>query len=310
MIKFIESSHQYFNESNLEYKSVTKWLSTFEYEVDWDYWKHYCALERLLGFEGKTTKNGYKWFGTWLKHNYPEEKKAKTLGALKSIAEKHGIPFTTVINTSYQIAWEWDNKTQLACEKGSDFHSIMENEAYDTGLDIVTPLLIHERPKRPDILAGMQGSVQQYNGQLLNEIPDGAYPELAVWHDKARIAGKIDKPFIYTIDGIRYVSISDYKTNDKLTFDNNFKSYYKFPINNIKVCKFNHYALQLNIYAFILGSWGFKLDKLYIEHNTVTQNQQTKAITVTGSKVYEVPNLQKEVQLMFNHRINQVALAA
>ena len=310
MIKFIESSHQYFNDKNEEYMSVTKWLGTFEYEVDWTYWHHYCALERLLGFEGKTTKTGRKWFGTWLKVNYPSVKEEKTLSKLQELSNTMGINFATVINTSFQIAWEWQEKTRLACEKGSDFHYAMETEAHNTGFDIVTPLLLNQRPKRPEILAGLQGRVQQYNGQPLNLLPDGAYPELAVWHDEAKIAGKIDKPFIYTKNGVRYVSISDYKTNDKLTFDNNFKSFYKFPINHIKICKFNHYSLQLNIYAYILRSWGFELDELFIEHNIVQQDQVTKQLVVKESKMYPVPNLQNDVQLMFNYRINKIKQAA
>jgi hypothetical protein len=303
MIRFLEESHQYFDEQDVEYISVTTFVGSFKAKYDGEFWSAYKAIESILGMTDVVDERGRKAFTMWLKRNglgFCLE--TKTTDSLKKVAQFANISWLQIWEKQQELKTKWKDKSDAACAKGTAFHNLMEKTAHDTGIDIVTELIEGVLPQRPHIATGVQGKTKLFSYRSLAELEDGAYPELAVWLEEARIAGKIDKPFIFTKhDGKRYVTISDYKTNDKLTFSNPVKEKYKFPIQHLEVCKFNDYALQLNMYAYILAQSGFIVDKLFIEHNIV----EPITLKVLSSKLLEVPNLQADVAAMVKWRINQ-----
>jgi len=97
---------------------------------------------------------------------------------------------------------------------------------------------------------------------LPQQLEEGIYPEFIVYDTRFNICGQIDR--LVVKDG--KIFLLDYKSNKEL------KTYSKFfmqpPIQGIVDCKFNHYSLQLSMYATMLLHHNphLKLGGLEIEH--------------------------------------------
>ncbi len=106
-----------------------------------------------------------------------------------------------------------------------------------------------------------------------------------------KVAGQLDEPTFYTKGKIRYVKIEDYKTNEDGIDRSNAFQKYNYPINHLEVCKFNHYALQQSLYAYLLELEGFVPATLMLKWRKVdfeTGEELAKEDIV-------VPYLRKEV---------------
>jgi len=138
---------------------------------------------------------------------------------------------------------QWAKISKEACDKGTKFHKMKEDAMLTNGSVLkdkrVIPVHISDVLKQAN-----------YNYQ---DIPDGVYPELLLWNHYFELAGISD---IVTIEG-NYFDIDDFKTNKKID-KNSFKhprtGYKKmlFPLQHIQDCNFQHYQLQLSVYAFML----------------------------------------------------------
>jgi hypothetical protein len=104
---------------------------------------------------------------------------------------------------------------------------------------------------------------------LNQKIEPGVYPEHMVYLRSKGICGQSD--LVEVVNG--KVNIIDYKTNKEIKM----KSYVNWegvsekmlaPINNLDDCNFNHYALQLSIYMYIILKHNPKLKpgKIFIHH--------------------------------------------
>lgn len=84
-------------------------------------------------------------------------------------------------------------------------------------------------------------------------LKDGIYPEHFMFDENSGVCGQSD--LVYVCDGV--VDIDDYKTNKKLEF-RGWGHQYDNPkmmlglMSNIEDCNFNHYALQLSIYMYMI----------------------------------------------------------
>ena len=85
------------------------------------------------------------------------------------------------------------------------------------------------------------------------KLDNGIYPELMVFLKSATICGQSD--LVEVVNG--KVNVIDYKTNKEIKM----KSYVNWegisqklmsPLGHIEDCSFNHYALQLSIYMYII----------------------------------------------------------
>ena len=117
--------------------------------------------------------------------------------------------------------------------------------------------------------------------------------EKIVFNHNLKLAGSIDLFAQSKKDG-SYLII-DHKTNKEISTIN----YGKFalnPISHIKDSTFNHYMLQLNLYAFLL-----KYSK-YVPADAKFK-YILNHITPDGSKMIELPDVQPEISHMVIHHI-------
>jgi len=103
----------------------------------------------------------------------------------------------------------------------------------------------------------------------IQKLEPGVYPEHMVYLRSKGICGQSD--LVEVING--KVNIIDYKTNKEIKM----KSYVNWegisekmftPVSNLEDCNFNHYALQLSIYMYIILKHNPKLrpGKIFIHH--------------------------------------------
>ena len=101
------------------------------------------------------------------------------------------------------------------------------------------------------------------------KLTDGIYPEHMVYLKSAGICGQSDLVEVVNSK----VNIIDYKTNKEIKKES-FKNWegisdkMSHPISHLDDCNFNHYALQLSIYMYIILKHNRKLKpgKIYIHH--------------------------------------------
>lgn len=142
----------------------------------------------------------------------------------------------------------------------------------------------------------------------LEQLPDGHYTELMVWHSGYRISGTMDRALIETVLGKRYLHIEDHKTNVKMeleSYRDKQTGRYKMlkpPVSHIMDCKFWKYNLQLSMYQFLAEHMGFHPGERRILHYPVTDFEQVQGIFPTVEEllrrdpvVYPVKYLKKEV---------------
>jgi hypothetical protein len=103
----------------------------------------------------------------------------------------------------------------------------------------------------------------------IQRLSDGIYPEHMVYLKSAGICGQSD---LVEVVNSR-VHIIDYKTNKEIKTES-FKDWegkpnkLLFPVDHLDDCNFNHYALQLSIYMYIILKHNPKLEPgdIYIHH--------------------------------------------
>lgn len=111
-----------------------------------------------------------------------------------------------------------------------------------------------------------EGSVKKAPEQKLT---DGIYPEHMVYLKSAGICGQSD--LVEVVNG--KVNIIDYKTNKEIKTES-FKNWegisekLSYPVDHLDDCNYNHYALQLSIYMYIILKHNPKLKpgNIYIHH--------------------------------------------
>lgn len=142
------------------------------------------------------------------------------------------------------------------------------------------------------------------------KLEPGIYPEHMVYLKSAGICGQSD--LVEVIGNEIY--IIDYKTNKEIKTESyvNWEGVSKkmlFPVNNLDDCSFNHYALQLSIYMFIMLKHNPKLKpgKMFLHHVLFEQEGEDKygypiyKYTPEGDPIIkevipmEVPYLKEEV---------------
>jgi len=103
----------------------------------------------------------------------------------------------------------------------------------------------------------------------VQKLTDGIYPEHMVYLKSAGICGQSDLVEVVN----NKVNIIDYKTNKEIKMES-FKNWegisqkLSFPVAHLDDCNFNHYALQLSIYMYIILKHNPKLraGNIFIHH--------------------------------------------
>lgn len=193
---------------------------------------------------------------------------------IKRCAQKRGI-------TVEQLQTEWDEKGKESCRLGTRTHETIEDV-----------LLNHEFRN----IAENESENRRFKnaismGRKLYDRLDILGVEKIVFSSSLKLAGTIDL-FARSKKTNNYVII-DHKTNKSIANENE-NVYNKFcldPISSIPDTNFYHYALQLNLYEYLLKyenyvSKNSKFD-LFLNH-----------ITETKAEIIKLPNLQNEIKDM------------
>lgn len=272
---FNDEKHLYFDKKTMQpYISVTQIISKYCQEFDEEFWSFYKALESFIDED----------------IFYPIK---KTLLARKKVdkrlIKKLGLDLQQVLDKQEEIKTEYKRKRDESCERGVNIHAAFENSFYN-------------RTKFDFSKYGYKDLVGEFTCiENRNTLApgNGVYPEFlisVVSRDGIlRLSGQIDCLIIQGND----VYIIDWKSNgsiDKTSYYNRSTKKYqmmKFPLNNRQDCNFEHYQLQLSLYAYMLQqinpNYNIKgLKLVHIDHN----NKQHE---------YDVEYLKDDVERMLKH---------
>lgn len=228
-------------------------------------------------------------------HSYTNDSNKKRYTSATTIISKFKQPFDKVaVSKAYAkknggTAEEWQAKwseiSKIACEKGTNFHAKKENEILES---------IGQRPLTPSE-AFILPTTKRVTNLDFKSIPDGIQTEVVVYNHYFEIAGQLD---FMNVEG-SYFDIDDHKTNKKIDMWSfrHPKTGYKmmqFPLQHLMDTNYNHYNLQLSLYAFMIEQLtGKKVRSLSFTHYP-PDILEDDGISKEGVK-YNLPYLKKEV---------------
>jgi hypothetical protein len=154
----------------------------------------------------------------------------------------------------------WKNEADRATTLGTFYHN--QREADLCSLSSIN----REGVNIPIFTPIEENSLKIAPSQRLD---DGVYPEHMVYLKSIGICGQSD--LVEVVNG--RVHIIDYKTNKEIKTES-FKNWegvsskLLFPVDHLDDCNYNHYALQLSIYMYIILKHNPKLSAgdIYIHH--------------------------------------------
>ena len=160
-----------------------------------------------------------------------------------------------------QIQDVWKKESERAMSLGTFYHNQRESdlcalasiERSGVTVPIFTPIVKSE---------GIKHAPKQ-------KLDPGVYPEHMVYLKSAGICGQSD--LVEVVEG--KVTVIDYKTNKEIKMQS-YKDWegisqkMRFPLSHLDDCNFNHYALQLSIYMYIILKHNPKLrpGNMFIHH--------------------------------------------
>ena len=155
----------------------------------------------------------------------------------------------------------WNNESDRATTLGTYYHNQRE---YD-----LCSLASIEREGITIPVFNPSGETDGIRVAPLQKLDPGVYPEHMVYLKSKGLCGQSD--LVEIVNG--RVNIIDYKTNKEIKKES-FKNWeglsekLKDPIKHLDDCNYNHYALQLSFYMYIILKHNSKLlpGKIFIHH--------------------------------------------
>jgi len=201
----------------------------------------------------------------------------------------------------------WSSETDRAVDAGSLYHDQRESDI--TSIDTIQRSGVNI----PIIKPIWDNGVKHAPNQRLTE---GIYPEHFVYLKSAGVCGQSDR--VEVVRGI--VDIIDYKTNKEIK-KNSFVNWegkaqmMTGPLSHVEDCNFNHYALQLSTYMYIILKHNpqYKVGKQMLHHvifekegddpfgYPIIKKDPTGNPIVKTVVPYEVPYMKSEVIAMIDH---------
>lgn len=298
-IVFNEEAHSYTNiYTQRRYISATQFLELFhpKFEEVEDFWLMYKAIQYSSDIPSEKI-NKYNpelhlqiqeciymiknqtfifpskkcWF---MLFKGRETEKLETLKSLIWEEDLHILEYITKL-----IKQSWKDKNKKSNEKGTAFHNWKEDVALEKG---------------NTEFKGKTYVATKYSDDLTLLEENTIYPELRLYNHDYEIAGTSDN--VIRTNG-KGVIIGDWKTNIDIE-----KKAYKDqkmydPISHLTNDTLTHYNLQLSLYGWMLGQFGYEVEHLEIEHFDLEQITDNH-FKVIKSTVYEFEYLKKEIQLM------------
>lgn len=201
----------------------------------------------------------------------------------------------------------WSESSENAMNNGSKYHNQRESDLMSVDYISRSGVMV------PVIKPIIDGDLKIAPTQRLSE---GIYPEHFVYLKSAGICGQSDR--VEVIKDL--VHVVDYKTNKEIKKEGfrNWQGITKkmlTPLDHLDDCNFNHYALQLSVYLYIILKHNpqYKPGKLVLHHivfekegedqygNPMFKMDDSGDFIVKEVIPYEVPYLKTEVIMMINH---------
>lgn len=203
-----------------------------------------------------------------------------------------------------EIQKHWSDEANRAATTGTAFHN--QREADLTGIDTIERCGVQVPIIKPIYQDGVKYAPDQ-------KLVEGIYPEHLVYLKSAGICGQSDR--VEVVKGV--VDIVDYKTNKEIKtkgFTNweGITDKMLGPCAHLDDCNYNHYALQLSTYLYIILKQNpiFRPGKLSLHHiifqkeaedkfgNPIYKKDENGDPIVEKLVSYEVPYLKEEVKNM------------
>lgn len=243
-VSFDPIKHKYVStKTQREFISATKLIHSYAQEFPREFWGFFKALERVTlknnGYNGPNLIRAYKG-KKWYKERDPKGAE-QFISSLRDCDE--------ILKTKQIIFSEWDAKNKAACDKGTEYHNMKEAETIEN--KVVKVEAINQETGE---CCNQDLEVVPFHMELdLDNLEEAFYPELRLYLEEEEISGTSDCVYIVSNRG---VIIEDYKTNEKLDFENKHQKM-KFPVNHLDDCNWNHYRLQLSLYMYMLERRGY-----------------------------------------------------
>jgi hypothetical protein len=162
--------------------------------------------------------------------------------------------------TPDEILEMWDRESLRSTTLGSWYHNQRESDMLQfktiTRDGIELPII------KPNVEQGVKYSPSQ-------KLEDGVYPELLVHLKSASTCGQADRVEILN----NIANVYDFKTNKEIArrgfqFWDKSRKMLLAPLAHLEDCHFNHYALQLSVYMYIIckHNYNFNPGKIQIQH--------------------------------------------
>lgn len=255
----------------------------------------------IQGINGVTAETKFTSVTTCVHEHFEHFDAKKVIAAMMRNTKKWNDP---VANAKYygktadEIEQMWAKAGQDAAAKGTEMHYKIEC-FYNTPPTAATASAAASTPEFKYFLDFHQefaATLKPYR------------TEWTVFHEEARIAGSID--MVYEISPTEETAASppplviyDWKRCREITKTNAANKFATHPaIEHLPDTNFWHYALQLNIYKYILqNKYGKTVTDLYL----IVLHPES-----SGYKRIKLPDLQGEVAELFEERIREFAPSA
>lgn len=205
------------------------------------------------------------------------------------------------------IQQHWGNETNRAIKAGSWYHDQRES-------DLMSIDTIQRVGREIPIIKPIFNDGIKY--APVQRLTEGIYPEHFVYLKSAGVCGQSDR-----VEVIKdTVDVVDYKTNKEIkkeSFVNWEGKSQKMegPLTHLDDCNFNHYALQLSTYMYIILKHNprYKVGKMFLHHISFEKEGEDQfgypilkldsngEVIVKDIVPYEVPYLKAEVISMINY---------
>jgi len=217
--------------------------------------------------------------GTTFVHSFFPEFDVEKIAPLS--AKKEGC-------TIEEIKQKWKEAGNIAVTFGTRVHEVCE--------DVLLGRKLRNVPKdlKEELIFK---SATEYSNKLKLRL-DILGVEKIVFNEDLRIAGTIDLFAKSKKDGTYW--ILDHKTNKSIDTANAYNEKAFFPIDKLDNCNYNQYALQLNLYEFLLKWTG------YVDMDASFRRAIIHYSTA-GSRFIELPDFQnyiKEMMIVFLSKVN------
>jgi hypothetical protein len=192
-------------------------------------------------FIGETKLTSVTTFLKVFEHEFDRE------GKLLSGAAKKGI-------TVEELAAQWDNKRDVACELGSNVHDKIE----DTYRGKLNEDALHEHEEVNKRFAKFLAIKEHRLDKL---IPIAL--EFRMYIEKWGLSGTMDALFMMK-DNL-HLFVGDWKTNAKFRTDKDYAfENLKYPFENLKEVELNVYSIQTSLYRIMLEEAGINTEGAFL----------------------------------------------